>query len=155
MKFREVSAQQVGGLSAAALLAAGGGRATWKLRSLRRKLRSTDKTFEALSQKHKALNFLWNNPLIFKTFFKEEVRQIAKDTQSNFSFSLLAFHDEDGFSMVLGTLTPEERKEKKELFEKVDLTGKSKKTKDIIQRARNKLAALDGAEGSVAQGVEE
>lgn len=125
MKFREVTAQQVGGLTAAALLTAGGG-AKWKLRSIRRKLRSTDESVEALI-------FLLKNPLIFKTFFKEDVRQVARDKKSNLAFTVLAAHDQDGFNKALETLTLAERDT---FFKNINTI------EDSLQKAKNALGPI-------------
>ena len=150
MKFREVSAQQVGGLTAAALLTAGGG-VKWKLRSIRRKLTSTDESVEAATQRREALSFLLKNPLIFKSFFKEDVRQVAKDLKLNYAFAVLALHDYDGFIEASDTLTPKERAHKAEtLFEY--FSTEDQKTKESIQNAKEALM-LGSAQPAVVKPI--
>ena len=92
MKFREVSAKQVGGLTAAALLA--GGAAKWKLESFRRRLYVGDL---------QAFEFLLHNPSFFR-FFKKDVRVLAQFRKIHFAYLLLAAHDEEGFVHIMKDL---------------------------------------------------
>lgn len=97
MKFREVSAKQVGGLTAAALLA--GGAAKWKLESFRRRLYDEDS---------QAFEFLLHNPSFFR-FFKKDVRVLAEFWKIHFAYLLLAAHDEEGFVHIMKNLNTNDR----------------------------------------------
>lgn len=93
MKFRKVSAQRVtGGLTAAAVLAAGGGWMIRSIRSFRQTLTSTDYEADAERQKREKLWFLLLYPTLFKSFFKKDVVQLAKDTRANMSTRTLALN---------------------------------------------------------------
>ena len=122
MKFREVSAKQVGGLTAAALLA--GGAAKWKLESFRRRLYDRD---------HRAFEFLLHNPSFFR-FFKKDVRVLAQFWKIHFAYLLLAAHDEEGFVRIMKDLnTNDYFKVSNYLEHKLYIT--EKKIRDAVEKS--------------------
>ena len=144
MKFREVSAKRVQVGGAAALLTVGGG-ATWMIRSIRRKLKSTDK-----QRRDDALAFLLRYPLFFKSFFKQDVRQLALKTTAHIgtrqdAFLLLALHDEDGFREAIRTVNIAVRHSVARYLKNDVIT--SQKNKDSVQRAISASEELDVTDG--------